>query len=72
MGRVCSTNGGRRGMHIGYLWASQKLRDRWEYLEIGGQTILKWILRNRMDWIDLAQDSDQWRTLVNTVMLGIS
>jgi hypothetical protein len=21
-----------------------------------------------MDWIDLAQDSDQWRVLVNTVM----
>jgi hypothetical protein len=21
-----------------------------------------------IDWIDLAQDSDQWRTLVNTVM----
>jgi hypothetical protein len=23
---------------------------------------------NGMDWIDLAQDRDQWRTLVNTVM----
>jgi hypothetical protein len=21
-----------------------------------------------MDWIDMAQDRDQWRTLVNTVM----
>jgi hypothetical protein len=21
-----------------------------------------------MDWIDLAQDGDQWRTVVNTVM----
>jgi hypothetical protein len=21
-----------------------------------------------MDWIDLAQDTDQWRTLLNTVM----
>jgi hypothetical protein len=21
-----------------------------------------------MDWIDLAQDSDQWRALVNTIM----
>jgi hypothetical protein len=23
-----------------------------------------------MDWIDLAQDRDQWRTLVNTVNTG--
>jgi hypothetical protein len=23
---------------------------------------------NGMDWIDLVQDRDQWRTLVNTVM----
>jgi hypothetical protein len=22
-----------------------------------------------MDWIDLAEDSDQWRALVNTVMV---
>jgi hypothetical protein len=24
--------------------------------------------RNSMDWIDLAEDRDQWRALVNTVM----
>jgi hypothetical protein len=23
---------------------------------------------DRMDWIDVAQDGDQWRALVNTVM----
>jgi hypothetical protein len=27
----------------------------------------KWIW-DGMDWIDLAQDRDQWRALVNTVM----
>jgi hypothetical protein len=43
----------------------ERPRRRWEnnikmdLIEIG------W---NRMDWIDLAQDRDQWRALVNTVM----
>jgi hypothetical protein len=30
--------------------------------------ILKWIGRGGVDWIDLAQDRDQWRALVNTAM----
>jgi hypothetical protein len=59
---------GRRGMHIGYWWESQplgELRHRWvdnikmDLGEIG------W---NGMDWIDLAQDRDQWRALMDTVM----
>jgi hypothetical protein len=29
---------------------------------------LREIGRDGMDWIDLAQDRNQWRTLVNTVM----
>jgi hypothetical protein len=29
---------------------------------------LREIGKNGMDWIDLAQDTDQWRALVNTVM----
>jgi hypothetical protein len=31
-------------MHIGYWWGSQKVRDHWEDLHVGGRTILKWIL----------------------------
>jgi hypothetical protein len=35
---------GRRGMHIGFLWQSQKERDHYEDLDVGGRIILKWIL----------------------------
>jgi hypothetical protein len=35
---------GRRGMHIGYWLEVQKERDHWEYQDIGGWAILKWIL----------------------------
>jgi hypothetical protein len=36
-------------------------------------TILKWILERQdgidgVDWIDVAQDRDQWRALVDTVL----
>jgi hypothetical protein len=30
--------------------------------------MLKMDLRDGTDWIDLAQNRDQWRALVNTVM----
>jgi hypothetical protein len=40
-------------------------RHRWEdNIKIN----LREIGWNGMDWIDLAQDRDQWRVLVNTVM----
>jgi hypothetical protein len=56
-------------MHIGYWWKSQKPlgrpRRRWvDNIKID----LRDIGLDGMDWIDLAQDRDQWRAVVNTVM----
>jgi hypothetical protein len=62
---------GRRGMHRGYWWESQKERDHWEDLDVCVYNIMRdrreigW---RGMDWIHLAQDSDEWRTFVNTVV----
>jgi hypothetical protein len=46
-------------------------RDHLEDPSVDGRIILRWIFRNwdgGMDWIDLAQDEDIWRALVNAVM----
>jgi hypothetical protein len=48
-------------------------RDRLEDRGIDGRVILRWVLKNwngggGMDWIELAQDRDRWRALVNAAM----
>jgi hypothetical protein len=59
---------GRRGMHIGYWWESQKERDHWEDQDVDIKMDLREIGWNGVDWIDMAQDRDQCRALVNTVL----
>jgi hypothetical protein len=38
---------GEKRKHIGCWWESQKERDHWEDQDIGGRTILKWILERQ-------------------------
>jgi hypothetical protein len=55
-------------MHIGYWWEWQKESDHWEDQDIGEWTVdLREIGWDGMDWIDLAQNRDQCRTLMSTV-----
>jgi hypothetical protein len=71
MGRACSTNGAKRTgyrIFVGIPEGKRQLgrpRRRWvDNIKMDLREI-KW---DGMDWIDLAQDRDQWRALVNTVM----
>jgi hypothetical protein len=52
-------------------------RDNLEDRGVDGRIIIRWIFKKwdgeGMDWIDVAQDRDRWRALVNAVInLGVS
>jgi hypothetical protein len=71
MDRVCSTNGERMNAYrilVGKPEGRRPLgrqRLRW----VGNIKMdLKEIEWDGIDWIDLTQDRDHWRALVNTVM----
>jgi hypothetical protein len=58
----------RIGMHVGYWWESEKGkgplgRPRWITLKMDLRET-EW---DGIDWIELDQDRDQWRALMNTV-----
>jgi hypothetical protein len=65
---------GRRGMRIRFWWEKGKREGKrplgrpsrsWEDNIRMDLRKIEW---GGMDWIDLAQDRDQWRALVNTVI----
>jgi hypothetical protein len=59
-------------MHRIFWLKNPKGRDYSEDLGVDGKIILDWVLGkigwDGVDWMHLAQDRDQWRVLVNTVM----
>jgi len=68
MGGACSKYG-REERRIGGFGGE---RDHWGDPGLNGRIILRWIFWKwdvgGMDWIELAQDRDSWRALVNAVM----
>jgi hypothetical protein len=72
MGRVPSTNGAKRNAH-------RILVGKPEGKRTLGRPTRRWVNNIKMDlgdigwggmdWIALSQDRDQWRALVNTVMI---
>jgi len=47
-------------------WGNLKERDHSVELSVVGRLILKWLLKKGrlfVEWIDLAQDGDKWRSV---------
>jgi len=63
---------GREEACTGYWWGNLREKDHRGDPGADGKIILRWIFRKwdlgGMDWIELAQDRDRWRALVNAVM----
>jgi hypothetical protein len=75
MGWACSTCGGRWGGVNGVLVGKTKGKNHLEDPGVDGKIILRWIFRKwdvgGMYWIELAQDRDRWRVLVNFMELHL-
>jgi uncharacterized protein YciI len=65
---------GEREAHTGFWWGDLREEDRLEDPYIDGKITLIGTFKDRdgggeaMDWIELAQDRDRWRALVNAVI----
>jgi hypothetical protein len=62
-------------VHTGFWCGDLREGDHLGDPGVDGRIILKWILKKWdgvMDWIELTQDRDRWRAVVNAVMnLGV-
>jgi len=64
---------GRGEVHTRFWWGNLLHISHLEDLSVDGRIIVRWIFRKwdvggGMDWIELAQDRDRWRAVVNAVM----
>jgi hypothetical protein len=58
-------------VHTGFWYGNPEEGDHLGNPGVDRGIILKWVFKKwdgGMDWIELAQDSDRWRALANTIM----
>jgi hypothetical protein len=59
-------------VHTGFWWGNPREIDHFEDLGIDGRIILKCIFKKlhggSMDWINLHEDTDRWRTVVQAAV----
>jgi hypothetical protein len=59
-------------VYAGFWWGHLRDGDHLGDPDVDGRIILKWIFKTwnswDMDWVELAQDRDRWKALVNAVM----
>jgi hypothetical protein len=71
MARTCSTNGENRNAYRILVGKQEGKRQLGRPRRMWNENIkmdLRELVWRCMDWIDLAEDRDQWRALVNMVM----
>ena len=63
---------GREEVYTWFWWGNLRERDHLGDPGVDGMIVLRWIFRKwnvgSMDWIELAQDRNRWRALMNAVM----
>jgi hypothetical protein len=62
---------GEREVHTGLWWGDLREGDHLGDPGVDVSIILKWLFRTwdvGMDWIELVEDRDRWRALVDPVM----
>ena len=69
MGGACSRYG---EVYTEFWWGNLREREHFEHPGVDGRIILERIFSKwdggSMDWVDLAQDRDKWRALVNAAI----
>jgi hypothetical protein len=68
---VCPSVWGRGEAYTEFWWGNLRERDHLGDPGIDGRIIFRWIFRKwdvGLEWIELAQDRNRWRVLVNAVM----